>query len=208
MTTIRKTSHCLDNKTIPLGRSLFVIDELDPEDTDFIYHKKKMSTAYSSCSDGSVEQFTEGNSIPFERLEINEDDKTSEDSKIFSFLIKAIEDKKTRTITQSGEINVAALNYAFSLIESSGFATKNILMHPVQYSELQLYVSEIIDSNRYFGSLWGADIYVSSDMPKDRILFLSDPKHVGVISVCDDIVVGMNILDINSMAMIAFAPIS
>ena len=167
-----------------------------------------MSTAYSSCSDGSVEQFTEGNSIPFERLEINEDDKTSEDSKIFSFLIKAIEDKKTRTITQSGEINVAALNYAFSLIESSGFATKNILMHPVQYSELQLYVSEIIDSNRYFGSLWGADIYVSSDMPKDRILFLSDPKHVGVISVCDDIVVGMNILDINSVAMIAFAPIS
>lgn len=54
----------------------------------------------------------------------------TEDTEILRDINAAV--KSTQTVTQSGDLNVGTLNYAFSTIEQHDLTVAKIVMHPSQ----------------------------------------------------------------------------
>lgn len=206
MATIRKTDYRLERKPVQFWDCLLAIDEVPVLDEGcFTYKKRKGSTAYYTDINGDIKKETEEKQIPLHQMEKDGSDEICNDSKLFNFLIKTVEMNPTRIITQGGELNIATLNYAFTIIES-GYLLRvdKMIMHPNQYAVLRVFSQ--ISQNNLYGYLWGAEICVSDLFPQHSILFLADPRDVGIVSVRDDSILAMNILDINSISMIKMAP--
>ena len=66
-----------------------------------------------------------------------------EDTEILRDINAAV--KTNQTITQSGDLNIGALNYAFSTIEAHDLTVSKILLNPRQYSDLRIMGRDVYD---------------------------------------------------------------
>ena len=118
-----------------------------------------------------------------------------EDTEVLSDINAAV--KSNQTVTQSGDLTIASLNYAFSTIESHDLTVAKIVMHPRQYADLRLFGRDVYDEatrrdvlmSGLFGHLWTADIHVSHRVPEGSVYLLAPAEFVGAIPVRQDITV-------------------
>jgi len=66
-----------------------------------------------------------------------------EDTEILTDINTAV--RADHTVTQSGELGIAALNYAFSVIESRDLTVAKIVMHPRQYADMRTLGRDVYD---------------------------------------------------------------
>ena len=119
----------------------------------------------------------------------------AEDTEILSDIEAAI--RTTQTVTQSGDLTVASLNFAFSTIETHDLTVAKIVMHPQQYADVRLFGRDVFDEatrrdvlmSGLFGHLWTADIHVSHRVPPGKVFLLAPAEYVGAIPVRQDITV-------------------
>ena len=52
--------------------------------------------------------------------------------------------------------------------------------------------------------MWTSEVYVSHRMPEGKVLFLAPAADVGILSLKDDVLVGISIMDIRSIMLIDF----
>ena len=118
-----------------------------------------------------------------------------EDTEILTDINAAV--KSNQTVTQSGDLSIASLNYAFSTIESHDLTVAKIVMHPRQYADFRIIGRDVYDEatrrdvlmSGLFGHLWTADIHVSSRMPTNTVLVVANPENVGAFPIRQDITV-------------------
>lgn len=118
-----------------------------------------------------------------------------EDTEILRDVDAAVKDDQT--VTQSGELSIASLNYAFSTIESHDLTVAKIVMHPQQYADIRLYGRDVFDEatrrdvlmSGLFGHLWTSDIHVSHRVTPGSVYLLAPAEYVGAMPVRQDITV-------------------
>lgn len=66
-----------------------------------------------------------------------------EDTQIFNAIKGAV--RTNQTVTQSGDLSIASLNYAFSTIEAHDLTVSKILLNPRQYSDLRTLGRDVYD---------------------------------------------------------------
>lgn len=217
---IRKTDYKVDKDYTPFGRKLMVVDDLRQKYVpagEVEYEKRPTATAYTNGIYDMLNKVEEGSSVDLDQStnHINESKyctrSESEDTRIVKFIMDVALDMKTKVISQSGDLSVPVLNYAFAQIQTCGLEVKKVLMHPMQYADLRLFGCDLFDEatrrdmveDGIFGHLWTANIHVSHRVPEGRVFLLAPAEDVGVLSVgYDDILEGISILDVNSIMMI------
>lgn len=204
-----------------IGRKLLMVDEL-PQGALPRYEKDVASVAYVISRRGNVpDRIVEGEEVlvPLFELAVNPTIRLSEikarrfyivdraqmkakealqkleDTEVLSDINAAV--KSNQTVTQSGDLTIASLNYAFSTIESHDLTVAKIVMHPRQYADLRLFGRDVYDEatrrdvlmSGLFGHLWTADIHVSHRVPEGSVYLLAPAEFVGAIPVRQDITV-------------------
>lgn len=204
-----------------IGRKLLMVDEL-PQGALARYEKDVASTAYVVSRRGGVrDRIVEGEEVLVPTWEIaanpqirlseikarryyNEDRaqmkakeaiQKQEDTEILGDIEAAV--RSDQTVTQSGDLSIASLNYAFSTIESHDLTVAKIVMHPQQYADVRLFGRDVFDEatrrdvlmSGLFGHLWTADIHVSHRVPPGSVYLLAPAEYVGAIPVRQDITV-------------------
>lgn len=204
-----------------IGRKLLMVDEL-PQGALARYEKDVASVAYVIARRGAVpDRIVEGEEVLVPTFEIaanpqirlseikarrfyivdraqmkaKEAIQKTEDTEILTDIDAAV--RSNQTVTQSGDLSIASLNYAFSTIESHDLTVAKIVMHPQQYADIRLFGREVFDEatrrdvlmSGLFGHLWTADIHVSHRVPKGSVFLLAPAEYVGAIPVRQDITV-------------------
>lgn len=204
-----------------IGRKLLMVDEL-PQGALARYEKDVASTAHVIARRGAVpDRITEGEEVLVPTWEIaanpqirlseikarrfyivdraqmkaKEAIQKAEDTEILRDINAAV--LSSQTVTQSGDLNIASLNYAFSTIESRDLTVAKIVMHPQQYADVRLFGRDVYDEatrrdvlmSGLFGHLWTADIHVSHRVTPGSVYLLAPAEYVGAIPVRQDITV-------------------
>jgi hypothetical protein len=204
-----------------IGRKLLMVDEL-PQGALARYEKDVASIAHVISRRGGVpDKIVEGEEVlvPTFEIAVNPQIRLSEikarrfyiidraqmkakeaiqkleDTEILRDIDAAV--RTTQTVTQSGELSIASLNYAFSTIESRDLTVAKIVMHPQQYADIRLYGRDVFDEatrrdvlmSGLFGHLWTADIHVSHRVTPGSVYLLAPAEYVGAIPVRQDITV-------------------
>lgn len=204
-----------------IGRKLLMVDEL-PQGALARYEKDVASTAYVVSRRGGVrDRIVEGEEVLVPTWEIaanpqirlseikarrvyivdraqmkaKEAIQKQEDTEILGDIEAAV--RSDQTVTQSGDLSIASLNYAFSTIESHDLTVAKIVMHPQQYADVRLFGRDVFDEatrrdvlmSGLFGHLWTADIHVSHRVPPGSVYLLAPAEYVGAIPVRQDITV-------------------
>jgi hypothetical protein len=204
-----------------IGRKLLMVDEL-PQGALARYEKDVASTAYVVARRGGVrDRIVEGEEVLVPTWEIaanpqirlseikarrfyivdraqmkaKEAIQKQEDTEILGDIEAAV--RADQTVTQSGDLSIASLNYAFSTIESHDLTVAKIVMHPQQYADVRLFGRDVFDEatrrdvlmSGLFGHLWTADIHVSHRVPQGSVYLLAPAEYVGAIPVRQDITV-------------------
>ena len=204
-----------------IGRKLLMVDEL-PQGALARYEKDVASVAHVIGRREAVpDQIVEGEEVlvPTFEISVNPQIRLSEikarrfyivdraqmkskeaiqkleDSEILRDIAAAV--RTSQTVTQSGDLSIASLNYAFSTIESHDCTVAKIVMHPRQYADLRLFGRDVYDEatrrdvlmSGLFGHLWTADIHVSHRVPEGSVYLLAPAELVGAIPVRQDITV-------------------
>jgi hypothetical protein len=204
-----------------IGRKLLMVDEL-PQGALARYEKDVASVAHVIGRRGAVpDRITEGEEVlvPTFEIAVNPQIRLSEikarrfyivdraqmkakeaiqkleDTEILRAVSSAV--KTNQTVTQSGDLTIASLNYAFSTIESHDLTVAKIVMHPRQYADLRLFGRDVYDEatrrdvlmSGLFGHLWTADIHVSHRVTEGSVYLLAPAEYVGAIPVRQDITV-------------------
>src|ERR1035437_1687062 len=202
-----------------IGRKLLMVDEL-PQGALPRYEKDVSSVAYVIGRRGNVpDRIVEGEEVlvPLFELAVNPTIRLSEikarrfyivdraqmkakealqkleDTEVLSDVNAAV--RSNQTVTQSGDLTIASLNYAFSTIEAHDLTVAKIVMHPRQYADLRLFGRDVYDEatrrdvlmSGLFGHLWTADIHVSHRVPEGSVYLLAHAEFVGAIPVRQDI---------------------
>jgi hypothetical protein len=168
------------------SEGLKVIDRL------FVKQEKAKERTFHSNPRVNLDERNELDAkLPFSDLkEIGKKDiLKKEDKCILEKLIKLA--PRQRTITQSGDLTIAALNFSFSIMELNNLVTSKVIMHPRQYSDLRLFGMGIFEestnrdklTNSTFGTLWGADILVTNQIPEEDVLLTCPPMNLGYFEV-------------------------
>lgn len=118
-----------------------------------------------------------------------------EDTEILADIEAAV--KSDHTVTQSGDLSIASLNYAFSTIESWDLTVAKVVMHPQQYADVRLFGRDVFDEatrrdvlmSGLFGHIWTADIHVSHRVTPGSVYLLAPAEYVGAMPVRQDITV-------------------
>jgi len=203
------------------GRKLLMVDEL-PQGALARYEKDVASVAHVIGRRGDVPvRITEGSEVlvPTFDLAVNPQIRLSEikarrfyivdraqmkakeaiqkleDTEILRDINAAV--KTDQTVTQSGDLSIASLNYAFSTVEAHDLTVNKIVMHPRQYADLRLFGRDVYDEatrrdilmSGLFGHLWTADIHVSHRVPEGSVFMLAPAEFVGAMPVRQDITV-------------------
>ena len=204
-----------------IGRKLLMVDEL-PQGALARYEKDVASVAHVIGRRGAVPtRIQEGEEVlvPTYELAVNPQIRLSEiKARRFYIVdraqmkakeaIQKLEDteilrninasvKSDQTVTQSGDLSIASLNYAFSTVESHDLTVSKIVMHPRQYADLRLFGRDVYDEatrrdilmSGLFGHLWTSDIHVSHRVPEGSVYLLAPAQFVGAIPVRQDITV-------------------
>lgn len=204
-----------------IGRKLLMVDEL-PQGALARYEKDVASVAHVIGRRGAVpDRIVEGEEVlvPTFEIAVNPQIRLSEikarrfyivdraqmkakeaiqkleDTEILRNINAAV--RSNQTVTQSGELTIASLNYAFSTIESHDLTVAKIVMHPRQYADLRLFGRDVYDEatrrdvlmSGLFGHLWTADIHVSHRVTEGSVYLLAPAEYVGAIPVRQDITV-------------------
>lgn len=204
-----------------IGRKLLLVDEL-PQGALARYEKDVASVAHVIGRRGQVpDRITEGEEVLVPTFEIaanpqirlseikarrfyivdraqmkaKEAIQKLEDTEILRDIEAAV--KATQVVTQTGDLNIASLNYAFSMIESHDLTVAKIVMHPQQYADVRLFGRDVYDEatrrdvlmSGLFGHLWTADIHVSHRVTPGSVYLLAPAEYVGAIPVRQDITV-------------------
>ena len=204
-----------------IGRKLLMVDEL-PQGALARYEKDVASVAHIISRRGAVpDRIVEGEEVLVPTFEIavnpqirlseikarrffivdraqmkaKEAIQKAEDTEILRAINSAV--RTTQTVSQSGDLQVASLNYAFSLIESHDLTVAKIVMHPQQYADVRLFGKDVFDEatrrdvlmSGLFGHLWTADIHVSHRVTPGSVYLLAPAEYVGAIPVRQDITV-------------------
>jgi len=204
-----------------IGRKLLMVDEL-PQGALARYEKDVASTAYVVSRRGGVrDRIVEGEEVLVPTWEIaanpqirlseikarrfyivdraqmkaKEAIQKQEDTEILGDIEAAV--RADQTVTQSGDLSIASLNYAFSTVESHDLTVAKIVMHPQQYADVRLFGRDVFDEatrrdvlmSGLFGHLWTADIHVSHRVPRGSVYLLAPAEFVGAIPVRQDITV-------------------
>lgn len=202
-----------------IGRKLLLVDEL-PQGALARYEKDVASVAHVIGRRGAVpDRITEGEEVLVPTFEIaanpqirlseikarryyivdraqmkaKEAIQKLEDTEILNAINSAV--RTTQVVTQTGDLNIASLNYAFSLIESHDLTVAKIVMHPQQYADVRLFGRDVYDEatrrdvlmSGLFGHLWTADIHVSHRVTPGSVYLLAPAEYVGAIPVRQDI---------------------
>jgi len=204
-----------------IGRKLIMVDEL-PQGALARYEKDVASIAYVLGRRGAaLDRIVEGEEVLVPTFEIaanpqirlseikarrfyivdraqmkaKEAIQKTEDTEILAAINTAV--RTTQTVTQSGDLTVASLNYAFSTIESHDLTVAKIVMHPQQYADVRLFGRDVFDEatrrdvlmSGLFGHLWTADIHVSHRVTEGSVYILAPAEYVGALPVRQDITV-------------------
>jgi hypothetical protein len=204
-----------------IGRKLLMVDEL-PQGALARYERDVASVAYVISRRGAVpDRITEGEEVLVPTFEIavnpqirlseikarrfyivdraqmkaKEAIQKAEDTEILSDIDAAV--RTNQTVTQSGDLTIGSLNYAFSTVESHDLTVAKIVMHPRQYADVRLFGRDVYDEatrrdvlmSGLFGHLWTADIHVSHRVPEGKVFILAPAEYVGAIPVRQDITV-------------------
>lgn len=204
-----------------IGRKLLMVDEL-PQGALARYERDVASVAYVIPRRGAVpDRITEGEEVLVPTFEIavnpqirlseikarrfyivdraqmkaKEAIQKAEDSEILGDIEAAV--RTSQTVTQSGDLTVSSLNFAFSTIETHDLTVAKIVMHPQQYADVRLFGRDVFDEatrrdvlmSGLFGHLWTADIHVSHRVPPGKVFLLAPAEYVGAIPVRQDITV-------------------
>ena len=204
-----------------IGRKLLMVDEL-PQGALARYERDVASVAYVIPRRGAVpDRITEGEEVLVPTFEIatnpqirlseikarrfyivdraqmkaKEAIQKAEDTEVLTDIDAAV--RSTQTVTQSGDLTVASLNFAFSTIESHDLTVAKIVMHPQQYADVRLFGRDVFDEatrrdvlmSGLFGHLWTADIHVSHRVEPGKVFLLAPAEYVGAIPVRQDITV-------------------
>ena len=204
-----------------IGRKLLMVDEL-PQGALARYEKDVASVAYVIARRGAVpDRIVEGEEVlvPTFEIAVNPQIRLSEikarrfyivdraqmkakeaiqkleDTEILTDINTAV--RADHTVTQSGELGIAALNYAFSVIESRDLTVAKIVMHPRQYADMRTLGRDVYDEatrrdvlmSGLFGHLWTADIHVSHRVTEGSVYLLAPAEYVGALPIRQDITV-------------------
>jgi len=204
-----------------IGRKLLMVDEL-PQGALARYEKDVASTAFVLSRRGAVpDRIVEGEEVLVPTFEIStnpqirlseikarrfyivdraqmkakEAIQKQEDTEILADIDAAV--RTNQTVTQSGDLTIASLNFAFSQIESHDLTVAKIVMHPQQYADVRLFGRDVFDEatrrdvlmSGLFGHLWTADIHVSHRVTPGNVYLLAPAEYVGAIPVRQDITV-------------------
>jgi hypothetical protein len=204
-----------------IGRKLLMVDEL-PQGALARYEKDVTSVAHVVARRGAVpDMIVEGEEVlvPTWEIAVNPQIRLSEikarrfyivdraqmkskeaiqkleDTEILAAIGTSV--RSNQTVTQSGDLSIASLNYAFSTIESHDLTVAKIVMHPRQYADLRLFGRDVYDEatrrdvlmSGLFGHLWTGDIHVSHRVPEGQVFLLAPAEYVGAIPVRQDITV-------------------
>jgi hypothetical protein len=204
-----------------IGRKLLMVDEL-PQGALARYEKDVASVAHVVARRGGVrDRITEGEEVLVPTWEIaaypqirlseikarrfyivdraqmkaKEAIQKQEDTEILADIEAAV--KSDQTVTQSGDLSIASLNYAFSTVETHDLTVAKIVMHPQQYADVRLFGRDVFDEatrrdvlmSGLFGHLWTADIHVSHRVTPGSVYLLAPAEYVGAIPVRQDITV-------------------
>ena len=104
------------------------------------------------------------------------------------------DDMLPRHLTAS-DLTPQVLAEAFVMIERNDLRVGSLFMHAREYADMRLTMRDIIDTNRemlaigLIGSVWGASIFVSSDLfPPGRMYLTAEPAFVGLMPLRDLVV--------------------
>lgn len=204
-----------------IGRKLLLVDEL-PQGALARYEKDVASVAHVIGRRGQVpDRIVEGEEVLVPTWEIaanpqiriseikarrfyivdraqmkaKEAIQKAEDTEILRDIEAAV--RSSHTVTQSGDLNIASLNYAYSTIEQHDLTVAKVVMHPLQYADVRLFGRDVYDEatrrdvlmSGLFGHLWTADIHVSHRVTPGSVYLLAPAEFVGAIPVRQDITV-------------------
>lgn len=204
-----------------IGRKLLLVDEL-PQGALARYEKDVASVAHVIGRRGQVpDRIVEGEEVLVPTWEIaanpqiriseikarrfyivdraqmkaKEAIQKAEDTEILRDIEAAV--RSSHTVTQSGDLNIASLNYAYSTIEQHDLTVAKVVMNPLQYADVRLFGRDVYDEatrrdvlmSGLFGHLWTADIHVSHRVTPGSVYLLAPAEFVGAIPVRQDITV-------------------
>lgn len=204
-----------------IGRKLLLVDEL-PQGALARYEKDVASVAHVIARRGAVpDKIVQGEEVLVPTWEIaanpqiriseikarrfyivdraqmkaKEAIQKAEDTEILRDIEAAV--RSSQTVTQSGDLNIASLNYAYSTVEQHDLTVAKVVMHPLQYADVRLFGRDVYDEatrrdvlmSGLFGHLWTADIHVSHRVTPGSVYLLAPAEFVGAIPVRQDITV-------------------
>lgn len=122
-----------------------------------------------------------------------------EDQILFSILILAGENNTFNTpiVVTKSDFGVSTLAQAFASVERHGLRVDKIFMNPSEFPVLRMAGRDVLDFETqrellrtgFVAQLWGAQIYLSSEVPAGRILVVTEPEYLGVLPVRIDLTV-------------------
>jgi len=122
-----------------------------------------------------------------------------EDNYIFSLATAAATNNTSNPI-----INVAEANFgmddladAYALVEAHDLRVDKIAMNPKRFKVFRTMGRDYMDAEiqasilktGFMGMLWGAEIYMSREIPEDTILVCGEPEYFGVMPIRIDLTV-------------------
>lgn len=82
-------------------------------------------------------------SLTIVQMKAKEAIQKQEDSEILSDIEAAV--RSDQTVTQSGDLSIASIGYAFSTVESHDLTVAKMVMHPRQYADIRLFGRDVFD---------------------------------------------------------------
>jgi len=102
------------------------------------------------------------------------------------------------TITVANAVfGMDTLATAYSYIERWGLRVDKVFMNPVNYPVIRKAGRDYVDFETqrellrtgYMGSLWGASIFMSPEVPSNQVFLVTEPEYFGVMPVRIDLTV-------------------
>jgi hypothetical protein len=97
----------------------------------------------------------------------------------------------------AANFEIGNLADAYATVEQWGLRVDKVFMNPVRYPVIRKAGRDYVDFETqrellrtgYMGSLWGASIFMSPEVPSDTIFIVTEPEYVGVMPVRIDLTV-------------------
>ena len=122
-----------------------------------------------------------------------------EDNFIFSLATVAATNNTINPLINVSEANfdMADLADAYALVEAQRLRVDKIAMNPKRFKVFRTMGRDYMDAEiqasmlktGFMGTLWGAEIYMSTEIPEDTILVCSEPEYFGVMPIRIDLTV-------------------